>query len=78
MPFEEQIEYYLEDALKLVLNDTQVKEDWSKAIETLFPGQDISSILLFECRGLMVDFDTKEGRERLKSHIFQIENSEQL
>ena len=78
VPFEEQMEYYMEDALKLVLDDTQVKEDWIKAIETLFPGQDISSILLFECRELVVDFDTKEGRERLKSHFFQIENSDQL
>ena len=49
MLFEEQIEYYLEDALNLVLDDTQVKEDWSKAIEKQFPEQDISSILLFEC-----------------------------
>ena len=62
----------MEDALKLVLDDTQVKEDWIKAIEPLFPGQDISSILLFECRGLMVDFDTKEGRERLKSHVLKL------
>ena len=74
MSFDEQVDCFLQEALKRV-DEMRVTEAWMSEIETIFPNQDISHILLQEFIWDMPDFGTREGLRRLGSLIKEQEKN---
>ena len=70
MTYDEQVDCFLEEALKRV-NKNRLRKEWMAEIATVFPNQNISHILLNEIKWDMPDIDSKEGLMRLGSLMKQ-------
>ena len=64
MTYDEQVDCFLEEALKRV-DENRLLGEWMAEIATMFPNQDISPILLNEIKWDMPNIDSKEGLRRL-------------
>lgn len=74
MSFDEKVDYFLEEALKQV-DEMRVMQEWVTEVETLFPAQDISHILLQEFRWDLSDLDIQGDLGRLASLIKENEKN---